>query len=122
MAQVTGVITAEGTVAVMVGNEVLKCLLPGDEGSLKDIVQQVDFRADASCLRVGQVGIDVHQDFAGLVQILNHFIQIIGQGGKAAHDDKAGHRHAHGGEGHKAMEENTPEALFQQISKIIQLH
>ena len=106
----------------MVGNEVLKRLLPGDEGSLKDVIQQVDFRADASCLRVGQVGIDVHQDFTGLVQILNHFVQIIGQGRKAAHDDQAGHRHAHGGEGHKAMEENAPEALFQQISQIIQLH
>ena len=112
MAQVRGLDAAEGTVAVMVGNEILQCLLPGDEGGLQDIVQQIYFCADGSCLGIGQLAVHIHKDLTGPVQILHHDIQVVGQDGEAAHDDQARHRDAHGGERHEAVEENATEAFL----------
>ena len=109
-------------VSVVVIDEVLQRLLPGDEGCLEHIVQLIDLRAHASGLGVGQTAVDVHQNLTGLVQLLNHQVQVVSQNGKAAHNHQAGHGDAHGGERHESMEENTPEAFFQQVTQIIQLH
>ena len=122
MAQVAGLHAAESAVAVMVGNEVLQCLLPGDEGGLKHVVNEIDFGADASGLGIGQVRVHIDQDLTGLVQLLHHFVQIVSQRGEAAHDDQTRHRHTHSGKGHKSMKEDAAEALLQKVSKIIQLH
>ena len=122
MTQVLSLNAAEGAVAVMVSDEIFQSLFPGDKGGLEHIVQEVNFGTDALGFGIGQVGVYVDKDFAGLVQFLHHDVQVVGQNGEAAHDDQTGHRNTHSGEGHKSMEENTPEAFFQQISQIIQLH
>ena len=96
----------------MVGDEVLQSLLPGDKPGVEDVVQGVDFRADASGFGVGQAAVHIHQNFTGLVQVLHHNIQVVGQDGEAAHNQKACHRDAHSGEGHEAMEENSTEAFL----------
>ena len=106
----------------MVGNEILQCLLPGDEGRLQYVVKKIDFGADASGLGVRQIRVDEDQDLAGLVQLLDHLVQIVGQRGEAAHDDQTRHRYTHSGKGHKSMKEDAAEALLQKVSKIIQLH
>ena len=97
----------------MIGNKVLQGLLPGDEGCLKHVVKKVNFGSDASCLGIGQVRVYVDKDFTGLVQLLHHFVQIVGQRGEAAHDDQTRHRHTHGGKGHKSMKEDAAEAFLQ---------
>ena len=112
MAKILRLHAAEGTVTVMVGNEILQSLLTGDEFGIENIAQGVDFRADASGFGIGQAAVHIHQDLTGLVQVLHHNIQIIGQDGEAAHNQKASHRDAHSGEGHEAMEENSPEAFL----------
>ena len=96
----------------MIGNEVLKRLLPGDKGRLEHIVQSIDFGADASCLSVGKTAVNIHQDLAGLIQVLHHHIQVVGQDGEAAHDQQAGHGDTDSGEGHKAMQEDAPHAFL----------
>ena len=105
--------TTQGTVAVMVGNKVLQGFLTGNEGGLEHIVQQVDPGADGSCLRIRQVAVHIGKDLAGFVQLLHHDIQVIGQNGEAAHDDQTCHRNTDCREGHEAVEENAPDALFQ---------
>ena len=113
---------AEGAVVVMVADEVLKRFLPGNVFRVKHIVQKVDLRADGSCLGVGKVAVDVHHNFAGLIQILNHDVQIVSQRGEAAHDDQTRHRDADSSKGHEAVLENAAEALLEQVPDIIELH
>ena len=112
VAQVGGLHAVESAVAVVVLDEVLQGFLPGDEGGLQDIVHQVDLCTDAFRLGIGQAAVDVYQDLTGLIQLLHHDVQVVGQGGEAAHDDQAGHRHTHGGKGHKPMEEDPAEAFL----------
>ena len=112
MAKILCLHTAEGAVAVMVGDEVLQRLLPGDKFGVEDVAQGVDFGTNASGFGIGQAAVHIHQNLTGLVQVLHHNIQIIGQDGEAAHNQKAGHRDAHSRERHKAMEENSPEAFL----------
>ena len=122
MAQVLSLNAGEGAVALMVVDEILQGLLTGDEGCLKHIVQHIDLGTNALGFGIGKLAVYVDKDFAGLVQILHHDIQIVGQDGEAAHDHKTCHRNAHGSEGHKAMGKNMPQAFLQKISNIIKSH
>ena len=122
VAQVACLNTVESGVTVVVLNEAFQGLFPRDELSLKHIAQSIDLGADAPGLGIGQVGIDIDQDLAGLVQVLNHHIQVIGQNREAAHNDQAGHRNANSSEGHEAVEKNTPDALFEKVADIIEFH
>ena len=47
------------------------------EEKMQDIIQQIDFRSDASCLGVGQIRVHIDKDFAGLVQLLDHLVLIV---------------------------------------------
>ena len=116
VAQVLSLDAVEGGVVVVVADEAFQRLFPGDVLRLLDIVQRVDPGAYASRLRAGIAAVDVHHDLAGLVQLLDHYVQVVGQDGEAAHDQQAGHRDADGGEGHKAMQEDTAEAFLDQVA------
>ena len=96
----------------MVGDKALQCLLPGDKGGLQHIVQRIDFRADAPGLGIGQVTVHVDQDFTGLVQVLNHHVQVVGQNGEAAHNQQARNGNANSGKGHKAVEEDAAKTFL----------
>ena len=109
-------------VVIVVLDEVLQGLLPGDKGRLEHIVQGIDLGAHASCLGITQVAVNIDQNLTGLVQVLHHHIQVVGQDGEAAHDQQAGHGDTDSGKGHKAMQEDAPHALLQQVTNIIDSH
>ena len=67
VAQIRGLHAVEGAVVVVILHEVLQGFLPGNEGGLQNVVQQVDLGADGAGLGVGQAAVDVHQDFTGLI-------------------------------------------------------
>ena len=112
VAQVLRIDALQGCVIFVIGDEVLKRLLPGDKGRLEHIVQGIDLGAHASCLGITQVAVNIDQNLTGLVQVLHHHIQVVGQDGEAAHDQQAGHGDTDSGKGHKAMEEDAPHAFL----------
>ena len=93
-----------------------------DELCLIYIGNLIDLGADAPGFRIRKGIIHKGKDLTGLVQILNHYIHIINQTAKAAHDQKTGHRNYHCSQRHKAVEENTTDAFLDQIAKICYFH
>ena len=89
---------------------------------LQHIGDLIDLGADTLGFRVGQFTVHINQNFIGLVQFFHHDVQIVHQDGEAAHNQQARHRDADGSKGHESVEEDSPDALFQQISNIIDLH
>ena len=112
MAQILRLNAIEGGVVVVVIHKALKGILPGDEHGFFHIVQRIDFGADASCFGIGQGGIHIHHDFAGLVQLLHHHVQVVGQNGEAAHNQQARNGNANSGKGHKAVEEDAAKTFL----------
>ena len=120
--QILSLHTVEGTVALMLGQEIIQCLLPGNKFSPIDIVYGIELGADALGFRVGKLGVHIDQNLICFVQILNHQVDVVNQAEKAAHDQQAGHRNTHSGKGHKSVEEDAANALFEQITDIIDFH
>ena len=103
----------ECIILLMVLHKPLQRLFPGNKIRLKNVFDHIDLGADALGLCLCEAAVHISQDLIGLIQFLHHDIDIVHQNGEAAHDQQTCHRDTHSGEGHEAVEENTPDALFQ---------
>ena len=58
-------------------------------------------REEIAIMKMGVVNIDQHLVLA--LQVAQGVVQVHRQQGEGAHDNQAGHNHAHRGKGHKAV-------------------
>ena len=120
--QGVGLQSGKGFGIVLFLHEVLQGFFPGNKLGVMNVSDHIDLRPDALglILRIGLVNIDDH--FILLFQLRHHNAEIVQNQTEAAHDDQAGNGDADCREGHEAVEENTPDAFADQITKFIPLH
>ena len=98
--------------------EVLQRLFPGHKGGRGHIVQRGKLFLQLPGLLLGVALVHIGQKFVFFFQFSQHVLQIDSQQGECAHNEQAGHDHAHGSKGHKAVAEYVVKAFCDVISGI----
>ena len=98
--------------------KIVQSLRPGDKGHLTHIGHRLNLTLEGPCLLLCVALVHIGQKQIVVLQIPQHVVQVHRHQGKGAHNQKAGHNHAHGGKGHKAVGEDGVEALAAVILKI----
>ena len=93
-------------------------LVGGDEGDLGHVVHLPHPLHELLDLLLGEGLVHVDQELIFLLQLAQLLIHVDGQQGERAHDDEAGHDHAHRGKGHQAVGEDAHKALFDEIAQV----
>ena len=87
-----------------------------------DIGNLIDLGADALGLGLGIRFIDVHEHFVFLLQLHDHFVEVIEHQAERAHDKQTGHGDPDGRKGHKSVEEDSADSLPEEVADVILLH
>ena len=117
-----GLQPGEQILVLLLLHKVRQRFLPGDKAGVMDVGNHIDLGADAFGLGLGISLVDVNQHLVVLFQIQDHFIEVVENQAKGAHNQQTGHRDPDGREGHEAVEKHATDALPQQITDIILLH
>ena len=112
-----------GVLAVHIAlSVILKRLLRRHEGRRVHVGHRLQLGLEGPGLFLGEAFVHVGGELVFGLQVPQGVVQVDGHQGEGAHDDEAGHDHAHGGKGHQAVGKDAVEALFEVITHIILTH
>ena len=117
-----GLQTREQILVLLLLDEALQRLLPGDKLGVVDVGNHVDLRADALGLGLGVGVVNIDEHGVLLLQLQDHLVEVEEYQTKGADNQQAGHCDPDGREGHKTVEEDAADALPQQVADVILLH
>ena len=108
---------------VVIGLEVLRGLLAGDELGAVHIGDGEDGGLEGDGLLTAEILVDEgDDDVAFVLKTGNHVVYVHNEQGERAHDDEAGRDDGHRGEAHQPVAEYALEAGLYEISDTIQFH
>ena len=100
------------------GPELLQRRLFGDKVELRHVVHLGQDGLEGPRLLLVQAVVYVDHHLILVLQVAQHVVQIHRQQGEGAHNNQAGHDHAHRGEGHEPVGKDGVHALADVVSRV----